>query len=71
MANSSNETYIGINSGQMKDETFSGDNIITKTIKIDNSKNMDVATKFKNANVMGSWIYFFIYSRWTNWYCFS
>ena len=52
MATSSNETYIGTNSGQMKDETFSGDNIITKTIKIDNSKNIDVATKFKNANVV-------------------
>ena len=50
MANSSNETYIGINSGQMKDETFSGDNIITKTIKLDNS-NANVNVNSKNANV--------------------
>ena len=52
MANSSNETYIGINSGQMKDETFSGDNIITKTIKLDNSNaNVNVNVNSKNANV--------------------
>jgi hypothetical protein len=36
MASSSNETYIGKNTGQLKDETFSEDNIITKTIKLDN-----------------------------------
>ena len=48
MASSSNETYIGINSGQMKDETFSGDNIITKTIKLDNS-NSNVNSKNANA----------------------
>jgi hypothetical protein len=48
MAVSSNETYIGINTGQLKDETFSGDNIITKTIKIDNSNsNLNAISKSK------------------------
>ena len=32
MASSSNETYIGKNTGQLKDETFSEDNIITKSV---------------------------------------
>jgi hypothetical protein len=58
MASSSNETYIGKNTGQLKDETFSEDNIITKTIKLDsentnnaNANNANVANNANNANV--------------------
>ena len=56
MASSSNETYIGINSGQMKDETFSGDNIITKTIKLDNpnvNPNVNLSVN-PNVNCVGN-----------------
>jgi len=60
MASSSNETYIGKNTGQLKDETFSEDNIITKTIKLDNAKangvnnanNANVVNNANNANVV-------------------
>uniref|UniRef100_A0A6C0KNS9 Minor capsid protein P9 transmembrane helices domain-containing protein n=1 Tax=viral metagenome TaxID=1070528 RepID=A0A6C0KNS9_9ZZZZ len=49
MASSSNETYIGKNTGQLKDETFSEDNIITKTIKLD-SENTNNTNNANNAN---------------------
>jgi len=53
MASSSNETYIGKKTGQLKDETFSEDNIITKTIKLDNANtnNANNANDANDANV--------------------
>jgi len=54
MASSSNETYIGKNTGQMKDGTFSEDNIITKTIKLDNANVANVANVANNANVVNT-----------------
>ena len=48
MNNSFNEAYIGTNSGQLKDNSFSPNNTINKTIKLDTSNsNSFYASKYK------------------------